>query len=187
MEKELNKMAWKEAATGGLYLGLAYVALYYVGYFVRTPGIGAAVNAVTFFTIAGFLYAYARKVGMRFSPAAFSFGRSWLFALQMALFAGIMAGLGQFVLANWLDPQGYREQMDMVSAMMAENGLMSEEQAELAGEAGARLMRNPLVTAFSGIFSLLIYGGLIGLIVALFTKRPADPFAGEGGEGPRPV
>lgn len=107
----------------------------------------------------------------------FSYGRSLLFVLKMSLFAGVLAGVGQFVLVNWIDPEGFREQFDLMVANMAGGG-MGEKEAEMAGSLGLKLMRNPLFAVFSGIFSMLIYGGLLGLLISIFVRRPADPFGG---------
>lgn len=96
----------------------------------------------------------------------------------MSLFAGVLAGVGQFVLVNWIDPEGFREQFDLMVANMAGGG-MGEKEAEMAGSLGLKLMRNPLFAVFSGIFSMLIYGGLLGLLISIFVvRRPADPFGG---------
>ena len=62
-------------------------------------------------------------------------------------------------------------------ANMAGGG-MGEKEAEMAGSLGLKLMRNPLFAVFSGIFSMLIYGGLLGLLLSIFVRRPADPFGG---------
>lgn len=40
------------------------------------------------------------------------------------------------------------------------------------------MMGNPLFVVFSGVGTMIIYGGLLGLIVSLFVKRHGDPFAG---------
>lgn len=34
------------------------------------------------------------------------------------------------------------------------------------------VMRNPIVMALSGAISMLLYGGMIGLVVSAFVKRP---------------
>ena len=54
-------------------------------------------------------------------------------------------------------------------ANMAGGG-MGEKEAEMAGSLGLKLMRNPLFAVFSGIFSMLIYGGLLGLLISIFVS-----------------
>ena len=56
---------------------------------------------------------------------------------------------------------------------------MGEKEAEMAGSLRTRTddaIR--MFAVFSGIFSMLIYGGLLGLLISIFVRRPADPFGG---------
>ena len=179
MERSLSRTEWREAATGGLYAGLAYALLTIAAHAGRSmPGLVTILNAVSFFSFAGFLYFYARRMDAYAGGDGISYGRSLLFILKMSLFAGVLAGVGQFVLVNWIDPEGFREQFDLMVANMAGGG-MGEKEAEMAGSLGLKLMRNPLFAVFSGIFSMLIYGGLLGLLISIFVvRRPADPFGG---------
>ncbi len=168
MERSLSRTEWREAATGGLYAGLAYALLTIAAHAGRSmPGLVTILNAVSFFSFAGFLYFYARRMAAYAGGDGFSYGRSLLFVLKMSLFAGVLAGVGQFVLVNWIDPEGFREQFDLMVANMAGGG-MGEKEAEMAGSLGLKLMRNPLFAVFSGIFSMLIYGGLLGLLISIF-------------------
>ncbi len=179
MEQNLNKTLWREAATGGLYLGLVYAALSLAAHFGKSvSGVASLCNALCFFAIAGFLYFYARRAAALSGSEGFSFGRCYLLMLRISLFAGVLAGLGQFVLINWLDPQGFQDQMDLTVATLAENG-MSEREVRAAGKLTMSMMKNPIVVVLGGIFGMVIYGGLIGLIVSFFAKRPADPFAAD--------
>lgn len=170
MERSLSRTEWREAATGGLYAGLAYALLTIAAHAGRSmPGLVTILNAVSFFSFAGFLYFYARRMAAYAGGDGFSYGRSLLFVLKMSLFAGVLAGVGQFVLVNWIDPEGFREQFDLMVANMAGGG-MGEKEAEMAGSLGLKLMRNPLFAVFSGIFSMLIYGGLLGLLISIFVR-----------------
>ena len=82
-----------------------------------------------------------------------------------------------FVLYKWIDPEFFRQQMDLAIATYVENG-WDEKAVESAGTIAARMMGNPLFVVFSGVGTMIIYGGLLGLIVSLFVKRHGDPFAG---------
>ena len=63
MEKNLSRTEWREAATGGLYAGLAYALLTIAAHASRSmPGLVTILNAVSFFSFAGFLYFYARRM-----------------------------------------------------------------------------------------------------------------------------
>ena len=63
MERSLSRTEWREAATGGLYAGLAYALLTIAAHAGRSmPGLVTILNAVSFFSFAGFLYFYARRM-----------------------------------------------------------------------------------------------------------------------------
>ena len=178
MEKSFNSIAWREAATGGFYMGLTYAILAIAGHLMRShTGVASLAGALGFFSIAGFLYFYSSRMAALRGAAGFSFGQSMAFVLRMSLFAGILGGLGMFVLYKWVDTEVFRQQMDLAIATYVENG-WDEKAVESAGTIAARMMGNPLFVVFSGVGTMIIYGGLLGLIVSLFVKRHGDPFAG---------
>lgn len=84
----------------------------------------------------------------------------------MMLFAGVLAGVGQFILQNYVDPGYYTS---VIETTLKESGF-KEEDISLTMETG--VMRNPIVMALSGAISMLLYGGMIGLVVSAFVKRP---------------
>ena len=91
MERSLSRTEWREAATGGLYAGLAYALLTIAAHAGRSmPGLVTILNAVSFFSFAGFLYFYARRMAAYAGGDGFSYGRSLLFVLKMSLFAGVL-------------------------------------------------------------------------------------------------
>ena len=52
MERSLSRTEWREAATGGLYAGLAYALLTIAAHAGRSmPGLVTILNAVSFFSI----------------------------------------------------------------------------------------------------------------------------------------
>lgn len=178
MEKNLSRIGWREAATGGLYAGLVYAALSIVGQLGRsTAAVGSIAGAVSFFSLAGFLYFYARRMTLHAGADGFSYGQCLGFILKMSLFAGILSGIGQFVLVNWIDPQGFEDQFELMVANVYGSRFSSKE-VEAFQSLGLQMMKNPLISVLSGIFSMVVYGGLLGLLISAFVKRPADPFAG---------
>lgn len=140
MEKSFNSIAWREAATGGFYMGLTYAILAIAGHLMRShTGVASLAGALGFFSIAGFLYFYSSRMAALRGAAGFSFGQSMAFVLRMSLFAGILGGLGMFVLYKWIDPEFFRQQMDLAIATYVENG-WDEKAVESAGTIAARMM-----------------------------------------------
>lgn len=175
MTHSFNQTAWREAATGGLYMGLTYAILSIAGYMMRAhTGVASLTNALSFFSVAGFLYVYANRVGVLQGAAGFTFGQSFRFILRVSLFGGIIAGVGMFALYNWIDPEGTVDQLDLTGKMLVQNGW--DEKTVEEGLTGTRvLMKNPLMVIFGGIMQMTFFGGMLGLIISWFVRRPAQP------------
>lgn len=183
MEPNLTKISWREAATGGLWLGLALCGVTVVGYLTRmSASLSWATGLLNFLLLAGFILTYGRRMGAHYAAQGFTFIQSIGFTLKMMMFAGIIAGLGQFIMQTYVDPQYYR---DIMETTLQGSGF-SQEQIDMT-LAVAFDQRSPVLMIFSGAMSMLIYGGLIGLVISAFIKRPADPFAGGPGPGTPPA
>lgn len=171
METELKKTIWKEAATGGLYLGLVLVASTVAKYLFQDINISTLTGLVEFMAVIGFTYAFARKISELYRPDGFTIMQSMGFIVKMMLFAGVITGLGLSIMNNVVDPQYY---YDIMEEAMLNSGL-TDAQIELMSERMA-MVRNPLVMIFSGVMYMLLYGGLIGLVVSVFVKRPPEQY-----------
>lgn len=169
METDIKKIIWKEAATGGLYLGLALVACTVAEYFLHGKNIAGLVGIVEFVAIVGFTLSFARKVAAMHREEGFTIMQSMGFILKMMLFAGIITGLGLAIMNNVVDPQYY---YDIMEAAMLNSGLNDAQIGSM--RENMAMVRNPLVMILGGVTSMLLYGGLIGLVVSVFVKRPPE-------------
>ncbi len=166
--KNRKKLAWREAATGGLNLGLTLIAIMVISYYLghKNASLSWVSGLLNFVALVFFSFYYARRVSCYYLATGFSYPQSLAFILKMMLFTGVLAGIGQFVLLNYLDPDYYTQ---MIETMLRESKV-KEEDISLAMEAGA--MRNPIVMVLSGVIGMMLYGGMIGLVVSVFVKRP---------------
>ena len=136
-----KKLVWKEAATGGLYLGLALVAVMVISYLGRMDATLSWVpGLLNFAALVLFILFYARKVSHYYASTGFYYPQSLAFILKMMLFAGVLAGVGQFILQNYVDPGYYTS---VIETTLKESGF-KEEDISLTMETG--VMRNPIVT-----------------------------------------
>lgn len=176
METDLRKILWREAATGGLYLGIALVLVMVIGYTGKFDiEYSWVTGGLNFAALVGFIYVYTKKVSIYYLTTGFSYPQSMGFIIKMMLFTGIIAGLGQFVLQNVVDPQYYNE---IVETALYNSGL-NDEQIEQAVSETSSMLKSPIIMIFSGALSMLVYGGLIGLVVSIFLRKAANPFAGQ--------
>ncbi len=171
MDQNLAKISWREAATGGLWLGLALCGVSVLSYLGRMDeSQNWMISLLNFLLLAGFILLYGRRMSAFCGAQGYTFLQSFGFSLKMMMFAGILAGLGQFIMQTYVDPQYYR---DLIESALRESGF-SQAQIDLTMEEVIDL-RNPFLMIIGGTMSMLLYGGLIGLLVSLFLRRPAEP------------
>ena len=171
MDQNLLKISWREAATGGLWLGLALCGVSVLAYLGRMHvSLSWMSSLLNFLLLAGFILFYGRRMSLFCEPQEYSFGQSFGFSRKMMMFAGVIAGLGQFILQTYIDPQYYR---DLIEEALLNSGF-NQQEVDLALTAIID-QRSPFMMIISGAMSMILYGGLIGLAVAAFLRRPALP------------
>lgn len=175
METNLKKIVWREAATGGLYLGLAWVAAIAVEYIAES---GTGTGWIKFIALVALVYLFTRRVSARYTNG-FSYGQSMGFIIKMMLFSGVIAGLGQYIFQNFVNPEYFQSILDTMEATMASMNIYTDDQLEMMIGSLASAYRNPLLMVLSGIFNMVVGGGIVGLVLSAFLKKPADPFASE--------
>ena len=169
-EKNLKKIFWSEASLGGLILGLLLFGFLYLSYrwewSIHHPTLASVTETLL---IAVVSYIMARRMGRLRGAEGFTYGQSMGFILAMMVFTGIIYGLGSYLMQVVIDPEYYRNLYEAtlyntLDETQAEQALKMRQQMN-------RFIQNPGVMVLSGIFSMLIYGGIVGLIVSIFTKR----------------
>ncbi len=169
-KKTVNKIEWREAATGGLYLGIVYAALSIATlYLQNNQQIVSIISAISFFSVAGFLFAYATRMARQYGNRGYTYLQSMRFVLKMSMFAGVIAGIGLFI-QNKINPESIRQQLEVTRDLYIGKG-WDAQLIDQSFSMTEQLMLNPLFVVIMGVGSMLVYGGLMGLIVSLFVRR----------------
>jgi len=179
-ERNLSKVFWTEALAGGVVLGVILFIWDLIGYGMDMPMKGSGMTSfVQFILIAGGLIYFCRRM-REFRGLALGFPYTTVFGFVMAmmLFTGVVYGVGSFFLQVVIAPGYFDDVFETMLLNSSLNETLVEQTLEMR-ETMSSVMKNPIIYAFSGIFTMCIYGGLVGLIVAAFIKRPADPFAAQ--------
>lgn len=176
--KQLSKAFWLEASRGGLILGLILFIWSTVSYYFDMGfDYGSVVSVVQFLLLLGGVFYFAKRMAtIRGNVYGFTYGQSMGFILALMLFTGIIYGVGEYILQVIVDPQYFSDLFEMTLYKSNLDERLIEETLK-SRKMMTGIMQNPFVMIFSGIFTMVIYGGLIGLIVSAFIKKPADPFA----------
>ncbi|MCD8102825.1 MAG: DUF4199 domain-containing protein [Alistipes sp.] len=176
---ELKKSYWTDAAMAGGIIGIVVLIINIVQINLPTGSMVTLLSLVKFMVFGYLIYYYARRRSVKYDAAdGFSFGQSMGYILAMMLFTGFILGLSDFVLGNYVMPEYYEEGF---ATLLDNNPMYDPDTPE--GESMLALLdayrRSPVANALGGIFSYLIYGGLLGLVASAFVKRKPDIFAGE--------
>lgn len=104
----------------------------------------------------------------------YTYGRSLSFILMTTALAGVAWGVGTFTLSAWIAPEYYAElinrQLDtMLLQAKADDALI--EMVDAMRGAGVKAMRNPFVCIVSGVLNLVMYGGMLGIVMAALLRQ----------------
>ena len=100
-----------------------------------------------------------------------TFGQGFLFIFFAAIYSGVILGLFTFIQMTFIDPGMMDEMMNAQMAEMEKQG-MTEEQMEMANSMTG-FMKSPIFIAVVTVFSKIIGGIIMGLIIsAIFKKDP---------------
>ncbi|MFI3321020.1 MAG: DUF4199 domain-containing protein [Rikenellaceae bacterium] len=167
---ELTKARNREAATGGVVLGVTLYLLVLVDYFSNLSiNAGYIVSICNIFIICGLLYRFAvRYRNIRGVEMGMSYGTVYGFILLVMMFAGMIYGVLYFLQTNVIDPTYYT---DLQNQIIINNDTLSDEQKDKMLNAVQEAMSNPFIVIVSSVFSTILTGAFFGLIVSAFIKR----------------
>lgn len=174
--KDVKKTFWRDAARYGGIIGVAMIMVGSLGSLMSS---GSLVNTVLQIgVVAGLLYWTLKKRADKYGNEGFSYGQCMGYIMAMMLFAGIIFGAYSYGMANAVSPETFEETMEeAMEQAMDKNPMIDEDTAEMGMAMAKAMARNPIFHIFSGVFMMILYGALVGLVVAAFTKRNPDIFA----------
>ena len=177
-QRNASQIFRQQALAGGLILGIALFVWDWIGYRLDLPvGSPAMASLVQFgLMIAGIVYFTQRLREQRGPALGLSYGQAFGFVLALMFCAGLVYGAGLYFLHVVIAPDYFGQ---IVQASLENSSYSALFQANPDMERMMfAMLGNPFFYLFVGIFTLMIYGGPIGLIACAFRGRPADPFAG---------
>lgn len=183
----LNDMLTKGAILGGVML-LSNIAensmLYYGGMkWMVVLGVEYLISlAVYCYLLYRFTKGYANLVLLeRKSLPFFSYGNGFSYAVSVSMLAGVIVALGGYMFRHYII--GYENYINAYVKLIQDWLSQSEVPASMVGtyeQMFSTLKSQPepsLITSiFSGIWTYLMAGTFVGLIVAAFTKREPKIF-----------
>ncbi|HLP26653.1 MAG TPA: DUF4199 domain-containing protein [Acidobacteriota bacterium] len=161
--------------TYGIYLALANIALTLVGFFLGYQGENMAqgqwfqylswVTTITFVTL-------GIRAAREDSPhKSLSYGRGVGSAAMIGLYAGIISGVYAFIHFKFVNPNFVDYLIEFTKAQNAAKGVPEAQIEQM--ERGMRMTTGPVMFAIASVIISTLFSTIIGLIAAIFLKRPA--------------
>lgn len=159
---------WSGAAKTGLILGVLLIAISALNFlFTDMPGLALLINLIEFVAIIAIVWLSTRRYSMNFSKSeGFSYAQALGYIMVIMSFTGFIAGFGQYFMQVKIAPEYYNTMLDQALEITKLD--VSKEEVAQAKE----LSQNILYLTFSWVVTMVMYGGFMGLIMAVFLKRP---------------
>jgi hypothetical protein len=183
-----KKQFWQSASNWGMICGAALFVIGLISWGLKLEAgkMNWAVELMHFAVICPLILYTGFRNARLSGPQGYSYGRAAGYVFAMMMFAGIVWGVGQFLMVNFIA-------RDYYDAIMSAN--LEAQLAQLAGspqydqmlpifEKISRLSTNPIFLILNCTLTLVFKGGFLGLILAAFVKKNPDMFSHAADELP---
>lgn len=172
----IGKTFWQDASKGGAVLGLVNLAEIAIAIFL--PGSASIVGIVSLVATIYLMIYFTRQRVPLYGHYGFSFAQCMDFILAMGIFAGVVQGVGQAVMANWVLYEYYNELyvISQQQTMELYGGMIPAEQLAQMGEITRMMFFSPIFVVISNIYSNVLGKGFLGLFASFAIKRNPDIF-----------
>lgn len=174
-----REIFWRDAARGGIIIGLVAVGFELLEYAIGLAEVsfwGGFTGFISFLVFGMLVYAFTKKISSKAEPVmGFGYGRCMSFVVCMMLFTGFVTGIYSSIMNNFVSPDTAMETVDSMMAILQD--MIPADQFDAQYRLMRKMMFNPFLLVFSGIFGHVIYGALVGLVTSAFARKNPDIFA----------
>ena len=161
----------KFAINNGLLLGLLSIVLGVIFYVLDMHLERNWISSVLSLALTTGVIIYAFKQYKGANEGFMTLGQAIKLGLGIALIAGIIGVIFNYLLMNVIEPDMINQIMEkQQEAMIERNPNMTDQQLEAASEMTAKFMKPGMMAAF-GLIGSLFFGFIISLITGLVMKR----------------
>jgi divalent metal cation (Fe/Co/Zn/Cd) transporter len=182
-----KKQFWQGASNWGLICGATLFVVSLAGWAFKSESLlsGGLRELMLLIVFISVILVSGRRNAALTGSEGYPYGRAVGFVFAMMMFAGIVCGVGQFVLTNLIARDYFdafnASRMDAALAMYQSTPMY--EQVLASRDIAVRWMANPIFLIFGSVFELVFKGGFLGLILGAFIKKNPDIFAGAAVDG----
>ena len=168
-----NKVSvWKANLNNGIILGLAGVVFSLVLWFTDQIS-NQNIGYIWFLVLAVALFFMIKAYRDNYLRGFITYGQSLGAGVVIMLYYAIITAIFSYILYKFLD-QGLIAKMLMIS----EESMIKQGIPESALEQGLKVQKKIMTPGFlaaSSIFSTMLIGTVISLLISLFTRREGNP------------
>lgn len=170
MEQKVN--VWQANLTSGLILGLLGIVYTLVMYFLD----------LTFNQVQGYIFLLVLIITLFYLVKSYrdnylygiiTYGQAVGAGVVIFVYYAVLISIFMYLLYKIIDPDLISKQLAMAEDLIEKRG-MPQEAADTAIKFQKKFVK-PEVIAISGIFSNMITGLIMSLIVAIFVKKEGNP------------
>lgn len=177
-----KKDFWKSAMIWGAVCGLALFAISILSWALKLDEnkMGMIAELLRFGVIFTVIFYTGRRNAALSGAEGYPYGRAVGYVFALMLFAGIVAGVGEFLMANFIARDYYDAlYATQISAMVAVNPAIAQMSDQII-----RMLANPFVLILGSVFNYVIKGGVLGLIFAAVVKKNPGVFISDPDDAP---
>ena len=178
-----KKQFWQSASTWGLICGVALFVVSLISWACKFEAkqMGWPIELMHFAVICPLILYTGFRNARLCGAQGYSYGRAVGYLFAMLMFAGIVYGVGRFLMVNFIA----REYYDVINAKAIETIAAAYQGTPMAEQVHtmARWMTNPIWLIVIGVLEMVVKGGVLGLVLAAFVTRKPDFFAGSADGG----
>lgn len=176
----IGKTFWQDASIGGAVLGLVNVAEVVIS--VMLPSISGITAIASLVATIYLIIYFTRKRVPLYGHYGFSYWQGMDFIVVMGLFAGVMQGACQVIMANFIFVDYYNDMLALSQQQIREiyAGIMKPEQMTSIMEWTRMMLFSPLFVLISNVYSNVLGKAFLGLFASLATRRSPDIFYNNG-------
>lgn len=176
-----KKQFWQAASNWGFLVGAGLFAMNIIGWALKLEAANSWVYELLLFLVICPMILYTGKRNADHSgPEGYSYGRAVGFVFAMMMFAGIVYGVGRFLMYNFIAAVYYdpliEESVDLSIKILSDNNAMFEWAIENREILIGR-MKSPFWLIIGYVVELTAKGGFLGLILCAALYKKPDIFA----------
>ena len=168
----------RHTALYGLLIGLGLVLLEVVDTLLGFYAANGYFNLLKYAVAAGGIIWGALQFRNKEAEGFIPYGKVVSYGVLTGVFFGIITVIYTILLITVIDPSYVDRAQVLAAEQLYAAGTLTEQQIDQALEISAKMMRNPWLIFFSGVFFAALEGLIISLIAGIFIRRnrPSTPF-----------